>query len=65
MKRERLIELMEAALVSHRQWAEHFEKHPEVERQYVASGEWDNKETHREYEEAYREVLAILTPNQP
>jgi hypothetical protein len=60
MHTKKVIQMMETALVSHQQWAEHFEKYPEIERNYVNSGEWDDAKTHREYVEAYRCVLNKL-----
>lgn len=51
---------IQEARLSHLHWAEHFEAHPEAEKQYESTGEWDNAKVHREWIEKYDNVLAIL-----
>jgi hypothetical protein len=45
---------------THVDWAEHFEKHPELEQQYIAKGEWDDAKEHRRIVACYDNVLACL-----
>lgn len=51
---------MEFMRRTHLQWAEHFERHPEIERQYVATGDWDDAAEHRRIVAKYDRVLGIL-----
>jgi hypothetical protein len=52
---------MKEARDTHLHWAEHFEAHPELEMEYVASGEWDSAETHRKWEAIYNDVITLLS----
>ena len=45
---------------SHAQWAEYFEDNPNIEKEYVDSGEWDTAEEHRNLVSKYDKVLDIL-----
>jgi hypothetical protein len=45
---------------SHVAWAEYFEKNPELEREYVSRGIWDDAAEHRRIVDCYDNVLAIL-----
>ena len=45
---------------THVDWAEHFEKHPELAAQYVATGEWDDANEHRRIVQAYDNALAVM-----
>ena len=44
----------------HRQWAEYFEKNPEIEKEYVATGEWDSAKEHRELMADYDNILNVI-----
>jgi hypothetical protein len=54
------IELLKIAQESHRGWADHFERHPELEKLYLKTGEWDDAQTHRKFEKMYGRLLALL-----
>ena len=41
-------------------WAERFEADPDVEREYVETGEWDTAEAHRNIIKNYDRVLRLL-----
>ena len=45
---------------THIEWAEYFEAHPDIEKGYIASGEWDTAEEHRNIIKQYDKVLCIL-----
>jgi len=45
---------------THIQWAEYFEKHPDIERAYIGTGEWDSAKEHRNLVKQYDNVLNIL-----
>ena len=45
---------------THLRWAEYFEANPDVEKEYVDTGEWDSAKEHREIIETYDVVLASL-----
>lgn len=63
LAREQIVQAItdiQEARLSHLHWAEHFEAHPEAEKQYESTGEWDNAKVHREWVEKYDNVLAIL-----
>ncbi len=45
---------------THIDWAEHFEKNPQIEKKYVATGNWDNAIKHRKIIADYDNVLKIL-----
>lgn len=45
---------------THVDWAEHFEKNPEIEKEYLKTGEWSSAIQHREIVEKYDNVLKIL-----
>ena len=45
---------------SHVFWAEYFEANPDVEKEYVATGEWDNAKEHRNLIDQYDKILDIL-----
>jgi hypothetical protein len=45
---------------SHVVWAEHFEAHPEIEAQYLATGKWDSAREHRQIVASYDRVLRLL-----
>lgn len=51
---------MEMMRKTHVDWAEHFERHPEVEAQYVATGEWDDAKEHRRLVSMYDNVISCL-----
>lgn len=51
---------MEEARQSHENWADYFERFPEVEKSYLETGEWDSGKVHREWVEKYDRVLSIL-----
>lgn len=62
-ERETIVEAiadMEEAQLSHLHWAEHFEKHPELERQYEATGEWDTAQVHRAWVAKYDKAIRLL-----
>ncbi|HEU6452879.1 MAG TPA: hypothetical protein VFT57_15790 [Gemmatimonadaceae bacterium] len=58
---ERAIADLQFFRQSHVDWAEHFEKNPELAAQYVATGEWDDAGEHRRIVEAYDNALAVIT----
>jgi hypothetical protein len=39
MDKNKVKEMMKTALLSHQQWADHFERFPDIERKYVDTGE--------------------------
>jgi hypothetical protein len=45
---------------THLDWASYFEKNPDKEQSYVATGEWDNVAEHRRVARVYDRVLSIL-----
>uniref|UniRef100_A0A6M3IXS5 Uncharacterized protein n=1 Tax=viral metagenome TaxID=1070528 RepID=A0A6M3IXS5_9ZZZZ len=45
---------------THIQWAEYFEKYPDIEKKYIETGEWDNAKEHRNLVKQYDNVLNIL-----
>jgi len=45
---------------SHKRWAEYFEADLEVEKEYVATGEWDDAKTHREYVAKYERIIDLI-----
>lgn len=45
---------------SHVGWAEHFEAHPELEKQYIETGEWDDAIEHRRIIGVYDRVIVAL-----
>ncbi len=45
---------------THVGWAEYFEGNPVIEKGYVATGEWDTAEEHRNIVNKYDKVLNIL-----
>jgi len=45
---------------THIQWAEYFEKYPDIEKKYIATNDWDNAEIHRDLIQQYDNVLNIL-----
>lgn len=47
---------------THIQWAEYFEKHPDIEGAYIGTGEWDSAEKHRDLVQQYDNVLNVLAP---
>lgn len=55
-----LISAMREARLTHVHWAEHFEQHPELEKQYVETGEWDTAQEHRRWVGIYDAVIAVL-----
>ncbi len=44
----------------HVQWAEHFERNPEIEKEKVATGEWDTAKKHRELAREYDQVISLI-----
>lgn len=57
---EALIDYMKEARLSHLNWAEHFERHPESEKQYAETREWDTAEVHRKWVAIYDDVIVRL-----
>jgi hypothetical protein len=51
---------IQAMRQTHVDWAEHFEKHPEIEKQYLATGEWDDAKEHRRIIASYDRVIRLL-----
>ena len=51
---------MEEDRKSHADWAKYFEQHPEIEAQYMKTGEWDDAKIHRKWVEKYDRVLLLL-----
>jgi hypothetical protein len=45
---------------THVGWAEHFEREPEVEARYVATGEWDDAKEHRRCIDVYDRAIAAI-----
>lgn len=45
---------------SHIYWAEYFEDNPDIEKEYVATGDWNTAEEHRNLINQYDRVLNIL-----
>lgn len=45
---------------AHLEWAEYFEANPDIEKQYVATGEWADAKKHRDYVNQYDKILNIL-----
>lgn len=57
---EQAIADIQEARLTHVHWAEHFERHPEAEKDYIETGEWDSAKIHREWEAKYDRVLIML-----
>lgn len=55
-----LREKIESMQLTHIHWAEYFEANPEKEKEYVATGEWDNAKEHRRIVKIYDEVLLAI-----
>lgn len=51
---------MEWMRKSHVDWAEYFEKHPDIEKEYVATGEWSSAAQHRDIIAKYDNVIQLL-----
>lgn len=58
---------IEAAIVflkdcqrTHRKWAEYFKSNPEIEKEMVSSGQWEDAKAHRKLEQQYEEVIQII-----
>ena len=45
---------------SHISWAEFFEANPNIEKEYVLTGEWDTAKEHRNIINQYNKILDIL-----
>ena len=45
---------------SHKEWAEFFEKYPEIEKKYLKTGEWDSANKHREIIKKYEHIAGLL-----
>jgi hypothetical protein len=45
---------------THKDWAEHFEKNPSIEKEHLKSKEWSSAKEHREIIAKYDNVLSIL-----
>jgi len=45
---------------THVQWAEYFEKYPDIEKEYIKTNEWDSAKIHRELVQQYNNVLNVL-----
>jgi len=46
---------------THIQWAEYFEKYPNIERKHIETGEWHSAKEHRDLVKQYDNVLNVLT----
>lgn len=57
---DEMLEFLSDCQRSYREWAEFFERDPEIERSMVETGEWDDAETHREIEKKYEHVIRVL-----
>ena len=54
-------EFLEHCLDSHIQWAEWFEANPDEEAKYVATGEWEDSESHRMIAKRYQVIINKLS----
>ena len=54
------IDNINAMKKTHLKWAEYFEANPNIEQEYIETGEWDTAEQHRNYINQYDKVLKIL-----
>jgi len=52
-----VIKFLKECQKTHTEWAEYFEKDPEIEAQYVGSGEWEDAAAHRQLEKQYNQVI--------
>ena len=63
MKRKKIrkaIKDIKAMQKTHKHWAKYFEKHSAIEKEYIATGEWDTAKEHRKIIKQYENVLNIL-----
>lgn len=51
---------MEWMRKTHTDWAAYFERYPDLEAQYVASGDWDDAKEHRRIAAMYDNAIECL-----
>jgi hypothetical protein len=54
------LSVLERHIKIHEEWAEYFEKYPEYETDYVATGEWDDAKTQRQIAAKYKRIVSFL-----
>jgi hypothetical protein len=46
--------------ITHDEWADYFEKYPDVEKEYCETGNWENASRHRILSRKYVELILFL-----
>jgi len=59
-KVEYIISELEKYKQTHIAWAEYFEQHPEIEKEYLATGEWDTAKEHRRIASVYDDTINYI-----
>ena len=54
------INIINAMKETHLNWAEYFEDNPDIEKEYIATGNWDSAEKHRKIIKQYDKILSVL-----
>ena len=54
------VDFLHCCQESHIGWAEYFEENPEIEKEYVATDEWDSAERHREFADQYQRTIDYI-----
>jgi len=52
-----VVKFLKECQKTHTEWAECFERDPEMEKVYVGSGEWEDAAAHRRLEKQYEQVI--------
>lgn len=55
------IDVLNEHIKIHLDWAQYFEAYPDMETQYVITGDWDDAKTQRKIADKYKKIVNLLT----
>ena len=60
MTKEDIVRFLEECRNTHLQWYEYFKDNPQIEEEYVRTGEWDTADKHFEFVDKYKQVIEYI-----